>query len=96
MRVLGLAILSTLALSQIAHAETVSWYRAHPDVRDRVFRLCMDDPGHGKNTPACLNAQTAIEQATVDRIPVLTEAQMCAQYPEQYARLVLHCPGAPR
>lgn len=73
---------------------TVSWFEAHPDVRDQVHRLCMDNPGEAMGTPDCLNASTAIEHSSMDglisRIPVKSLAQVCADMPA-YQRPFNHC-----
>lgn len=87
MRSCSLAILGILAASQLAHAETktVSWFLAHPDARDRVHNLCMNNPGEAQHVPDCLNAATAVEQADMNGVmrripPTPTPAQLCAQY----------------
>lgn len=89
-----ISVLATLAMLAVppAHSETVTWYLAHPDVRDRVHAACMDDPGHAMHVAACLNAATAIERSAVAGIPLMTEEQICAQISsEPYRRIVLHC-----
>jgi hypothetical protein len=88
MRSGSLAILGILvASSQVAHAEskTVSWFLAHPDARDRVHKLCMNNPGEARHVPDCLNAATAVEQADMNGVmrqvpPTPTPEQLCAQY----------------
>jgi hypothetical protein len=97
LRMSGLAILGVLATCPMAHAtKTVSWFLAHPDVRDRVHRLCMNDPGEAKRIPDCLNAATAVEQSAMggvmNRIPVKSLAQICAEMPP-YQRVFNHCGG---
>jgi hypothetical protein len=37
-------------------ARTVDWYAKHPAERDRVRRVCLNDPGHLERTPDCINA----------------------------------------
>jgi hypothetical protein len=96
MRSCSLAILGILAASQLAHAETktVSWFLAHPDERNRVHKLCMNNPGEAQHVPDCLNAATAIEQSAMsgvtNRIPVKPLAQICAEMPA-YQRPINHC-----
>lgn len=36
---------------------TVAWYAAHPSERARVRSACLNDPGHYRNNPDCINAQ---------------------------------------
>ena len=38
---------------------TVSWYAAHPVQRDRIRRMCLNDPGHLGGMPDCINAARA-------------------------------------
>jgi hypothetical protein len=96
MRVYSLAFIGILAACPQAHAaKTVEWYLQHPAVRDKVYRLCQNNPGEAKHVPDCENAATAIERSAINRIPpVMSEAQICAQYPKWYRQTVLlHCPA---
>jgi hypothetical protein len=95
LRMSGPVILGVLAACPMAHAtRTVSWFLAHPDVREQVHKLCMNDPGEAQHTPDCLNAATAVEQADINRvgsqIPVKSLAQICAEMPP-YQRPFNHC-----
>ena len=38
---------------------TVEFYVQHPDMRYRVNRACLNDPGHYRNNPDCFNADQA-------------------------------------
>ena len=38
---------------------TVEFYVQHPDIRARVDRACLNDPGHLRNNPDCWNAHRA-------------------------------------
>ena len=38
---------------------TVEYYVQHPDMRFRVNRACLNDPGHYRNNPDCFNADQA-------------------------------------
>jgi hypothetical protein len=92
MRSCSLAILGILATCPLAHAETktVSWFLAHPDERNRVHKLCMNNPGEAQHVPDCLNAATAIEQSGLNDIPAESSAQRCAKMPA-YQRRVAFC-----
>jgi hypothetical protein len=75
MRIYGLAIIGILAVCPLAaHAETktVSWYMSHPDVRARVNKLCMNNPGEARRNADCINAEVASEHASLDKM----EAEM--------------------
>ncbi len=44
--------------------KTVSWYAGHQQERAQMQLRCLDDPGHLRNTPDCINAERgAIEAA---------------------------------
>lgn len=44
--------------------KTVSWYADHQQERAQMQLRCLDDPGHLRNTPDCINAERgAIEAA---------------------------------
>jgi hypothetical protein len=94
----SLAFICFLSAAPMAHAEvkTVSWFLTHADARGRVHQLCMNNPGEAQRIPDCLNAATAVEQSAMmgvmGRIPVKSMAQVCSEYPEQYRRVVMHCP----
>jgi len=71
MRFYGLAILGVLAACPFAaqaETKTVSWYKAHPDVRAKVNGLCMNNPGEARNNANCINAEIANEHADLDRM----------------------------
>ena len=38
---------------------TVAWYAAHPAQRERIRRVCLNDPGHLAHMPDCINAERA-------------------------------------
>ncbi len=67
--------LLALGLSAPVHAQaqpayppegqrTVEFYVQHPDMRYRVNRACLNDPGHYRNNPDCFNADQANLEAT--------------------------------
>jgi hypothetical protein len=86
------AALTLSPLAAHADTKTVSWYVAHPITRDRVHELCMNNPGEARGNPNCLNAATAFTRSTINQIPTVTLAQICASVAsEQYRRTVLHC-----
>ncbi len=37
----------------------VEFYVQHPEMRSRVNRACLNDPGHYRNNPDCFNADQA-------------------------------------
>ena len=41
----------------------VEYYVQHPDLRNRVNRACLNDPGHYRNSPDCWNAGQANTEA---------------------------------
>src|SRR5690606_7587423 len=47
--------------------KTVSWYAAHQQARAQMQLRCMDDPGHLRNTPDCINAQRGAIEAAAQR-----------------------------
>jgi hypothetical protein len=46
---------------------TAYFYKAHPDLADRVMRSCVGDPGHARNSPDCDNAFQARIWLYMDR-----------------------------
>ena len=46
-------------------ARTVSYFKAHPKERERVFKRCADDPGTLGKTAECVNAERAEEIAGI-------------------------------
>jgi hypothetical protein len=71
MRIYDLTIIGILATCPlVAHAETktVGWFMAHPDVRARVNKLCMNNPGDARNNADCINAEIAGEHASMDKM----------------------------
>lgn len=66
-RSLALCLLPLAAAGPPARAQsdtperqrTVEFYVQHPDMRDRVNRSCLNDPGHLQANPDCLNADRA-------------------------------------
>lgn len=40
-------------------AQTVTWYANNRAARARRQLACLDDPGHLRNTPDCINAEAA-------------------------------------
>jgi hypothetical protein len=71
MRIYGLAIIGTMAIFPLAanaETKTVSWYLSHPDVRAKVNKLCMNNPGEARKNADCINAEEASEHASLDRM----------------------------
>ena len=67
-----LSLVPVVARAQGYPAEgqrTVEWYAAHPAERDRVRRVCLNDPGHLERTPDCINAARGDLAATAARQP---------------------------
>lgn len=68
----GFALLLPLVLAAPAWAQgappegqrTVEFYVQHPDLRARVDRACLNDPGHLRDNPDCWNAHRANLEAT--------------------------------
>jgi hypothetical protein len=63
-RVLLVPLLSLSALTACSRApqdtpRTVDYYRAHSSERQTLLKLCANDPGSVRNTPACINAREA-------------------------------------
>ena len=91
-----LAIIGIFVAIPMAHAEnkTVSWFLDHPDIRNTVHQLCMNNPGEAQFTPDCLNAATAVERSAtrglVSAIPVQSLSQICAGMPA-YQRKFAYC-----
>jgi hypothetical protein len=60
----SLSLMPLLAESALAQSmippegqRTVEWYAAHPAERAKVRSACLNDPGHYRNNPDCINAQ---------------------------------------
>jgi hypothetical protein len=43
--------------------KTVSWYADHQQERAQMQLRCLDDPGHLRNTPDCINAERGAIEA---------------------------------
>lgn len=67
--IVGLVVspLVTLADSDIAHldaVQTVDWFVAHDQERNKVLATCRNNPGELGLTPNCINAQSADSNKT--------------------------------
>jgi hypothetical protein len=64
MRILGVSVLGLLELTACARGpdearHTVEEYRADPTLRHAEMESCRRDPGTLRETPDCVNAETA-------------------------------------
>ena len=56
-------------------ARTVSYFQAHPQEREVVFKHCADDPGTLGKTAECVNAERAEEIAGIGSFSHLAPMQ---------------------
>ncbi len=73
MRILGVSVLGLLELTACARGpdtarHTVDEYRADASLRHTQVKRCRRDPGSLRDTPDCVNAETAA--AFEDRLPL--------------------------
>ncbi len=61
---LGTCLTISLAISSCSRGpeetvQTVDYYRAHPEERQKLLAQCTNDPGRLGDKPACINAKQA-------------------------------------
>lgn len=67
-----LALVTAGCGSSSAPARTVSYFQAHAEEREAVFKRCADDPGTLGKTPECVNASQAEAIAGIGSFSHLT------------------------
>jgi len=84
-------LIGPLARGEEPAHHTVSWYREHPDTREKVNKLCMDNPGEAQHSPDCLNALAASDDAARDRLMSINPPRIdCATQPRMW-QISNHC-----
>jgi hypothetical protein len=73
MRILGVSVLGLLELAGCARGpgaarHTIDEYREDPVLRQAAVKRCRQDPGTLRETPDCINAETAA--VLEDRLPL--------------------------
>lgn len=72
-------LLSGCSRESTPAAYTVHWYLAHPVDRATTVERCANDPGTLENTPDCLNAVAAVQQADIGSLRTLPPLGLAGQ-----------------
>ena len=99
----ALALAAGVLVSSVALASevrTVSWYVAHPGALAAVTAACKNDPGHGRHSADCWNADEARIELNlrspghVDMTPP-SDPHYWSVHPDQLAQRLLICHRMP-
>lgn len=66
-------------------AHTVHWYLAHPADRATTVERCANDPGTLEDTPDCINAVAATQQADIGSLRSLPPLGLASRPANQRA-----------